>query len=98
MHTDADTLFSRLWESYRQVTPSAGRIHQILGAEEGQAIVNDHIALRTFNLDPVRLGALAEHFLSLGYRQGGDYHFEAKKLYARHYEPPREDLPKVFIS
>ncbi|MEC7377671.1 MAG: DUF1338 domain-containing protein, partial [Pseudomonadota bacterium] len=72
--------------------------HRILGAEEGQRIVNDHIALRTFNLEPVRLEALAEHFLSLGYRQGGDYHFEAKKLYARHYEPPREDLPKVFIS
>ncbi|MEE3169148.1 MAG: DUF1338 domain-containing protein [Pseudomonadota bacterium] len=98
MHTDADTLFKELWDSYRQVTPSAERIHRILGAEEGQRIVNDHIALRTFNLDPVRLDALAEHFLSLGYRQGGDYHFEAKKLYARHYEPPREDLPKVFIS
>ena len=98
MHTDPDTLFARLWESYRQVTPSADRIHKILGAEEGQAIVNDHIALRTFNLDPVRLDALAEHFLSLGYEEGGEYHFEAKKLYARHYEHPSRELPKVFIS
>jgi hypothetical protein len=98
MHTDPDTLFARLWESYRQVTPSAYRIHKILGAEEGQAIVNDHIALRTFNLDPVRLDTLAEHFLSLGYKEGGEYHFEAKKLYARHYEHPSRELPKVFIS
>lgn len=98
MHSDPDTLFARLWDSYRQVTPSAERIHKILGAEEGQAIINDHIALRTFNLDPVRLEALAEHFLSLGYQQGGEYHFEAKKLYARHYEHPSGNLPKVFIS
>lgn len=98
MHTDAETLFNRLWDAYRQVTPSADRIHKILGAEEGQAIVNDHIALRTFNLDPVRLDALAAHFLSLGYREGGEYHFEAKKLYARHYEHPDGELPKVFIS
>ncbi|MBU2953844.1 DUF1338 domain-containing protein [Marinobacter sp. F3R08] len=98
MHTDPDILFARLWDAYRQVTPSAERIHKILGAEEGQAIVNDHIALRTFNLDPVRLEALAKHFVSLGYQQGGEYHFEAKKLYARHYEHPSGKLPKVFIS
>jgi len=98
MHTDPDTLFARLWDSYRRVTPSAERIHKILGAEEGQAIINDHIALRTFNLEPVRLETLAEHFLSLGYQQGGEYHFEAKKLYARHYEHPSGKHPKVFIS
>nr|WP_297399897.1 DUF1338 domain-containing protein [uncultured Marinobacter sp.] len=98
MHTDLDTLFARLWDNYREVTPSADRIHKILGAEEGQAIVNDHIALRTFNLDPVRLDALAQHFTGLGYREGGEYHFKAKKLYARHYEHPDPDVPKVFIS
>ncbi|MBW4934012.1 DUF1338 domain-containing protein [Marinobacter sp. F4206] len=98
MHTDRASLFQQLWQSYREVTPSAEEIHRILGAEEGQAIVNDHIALRTFNLPPVGLNALAQHFLTLGYRQGGEYHFEAKKLYARHYEHPDPDAPKVFIS
>lgn len=98
MHTDRASLFQNLWQNYREVTPSAEQIHRILGAEEGQAIVNDHIALRTFNLAPVGLDALAEHFLALGYRQGGEYDFEAKKLYARHYEHPDPDAPKVFIS
>ncbi|MBK1873573.1 MULTISPECIES: DUF1338 domain-containing protein [Marinobacter] len=98
MHTDRNALFENLWQDYRAVTPSAAKIHRILGAEEGQAIINDHIALRTFNLKPVGLDTLAAHFLALGYREGGEYHFEGKKLYARHYEHADPEAPKVFIS
>lgn len=98
MHTDRNALFENLWQDYKAVTPSAAHIHRILGAEEGQAIINDHIALRTFNLQPVGLDALAEHFLALGYQEGGEYHFKGKKLYARHYEHPDPEAPKVFIS
>ncbi|QSP94714.1 DUF1338 domain-containing protein [Marinobacter salinisoli] len=98
MHTDLKELFDNLWENYKSVTPSADEIHRILGAEEGQKIVNDHIALRTFNLAPVGLDALAEHFTSIGYKACGEYHFEAKKLYARHFEHPDPEAPKVFIS
>ncbi|MDC0664111.1 DUF1338 domain-containing protein [Marinobacter sp. SS21] len=98
MHSDRDTLFRCLWDNYRAVTPSAERIHRILGASQDRAIVNDHIALRTFNLEKVGLDKLAAHFLALGYREGGDYHFEAKKLYAKHYEHPDPTAAKVFIS
>lgn len=98
MHTDRNTLFEKLWQNYREVTPSAEQIHRILGAEEGHTIINDHIALRTFNFEPVGLEALAEHFLSLGYREGGEYHFKGKKLYARHYEHDDPEAPRVFIS
>ncbi|GGE55887.1 DUF1338 domain-containing protein [Streptosporangium jomthongense] len=98
MHTDRNTLFEKLWHNYQGVTPSAAQIHRILGAEEGHTIINDHIALRTFNLAPVGLDALAEHFLALGYREGGEYHFKGKKLYARHYEHDDPDAPRVFIS
>lgn len=98
MHTDRTALFDNLWQNYRDVTPSAAQIHQLLGASEDHAIINDHIALRTFNLAPVGLDALAEHFLALGYREGGEYHFKGKKLYARHYEHKSPDAPRVFIS
>ncbi|MBZ2168667.1 DUF1338 domain-containing protein [Marinobacter sp. F4216] len=98
MHTNHKDLFEKLWDNYKSVTPSAEEIHRILGAEEGQAIVNDHIALRTFNLAPVGLDALAEHFTSIGYKPCGEYHFEAKKLFARHFEHPDPEAPKVFIS
>lgn len=98
MHTDSATLFQKLWDNYLAVTPSATNIHRILLGTQGGEVVNDHIALRTFNLAPVNLDKLAEHFLSLGYTQGGEYHFEAKKLYARHYELEDPTAPKVFIS
>lgn len=67
MHSDRHTLFQALWDNYRAVTPSAERIHTLLGKRESKPIVNDHIALRTFNLAPVGLDALAAHFLNLGY-------------------------------
>ncbi|HEY9121047.1 MAG TPA: DUF1338 domain-containing protein [Marinobacter sp.] len=98
MHTDRDTLFDRLWDNYCEVTPSAADIHRLLDDTQGGEIVNDHIALRTYNLEKVNLDKLAAHFLALGYREGGEYHFEAKKLYARHYEHPEPSAPKVFIS
>ncbi|WP_097459611.1 DUF1338 domain-containing protein [Mangrovitalea sediminis] len=98
MHTDLHTLFDKLWENYLEVTPSAQEIHRILGSTQGGDIVNDHIALRTFNLEKVGLEKLAAHFLALGYRECGEYHFDAKKLYAKHYEHTDPTAPKVFIS
>lgn len=98
MHSDRDTLFQNLWDNYREVTPSAEEIHRLLGGTQGSEIINDHIALRTFNLGKVNLDKLAAHFLKLGYREGQEYHFEAKKLYAKHYEHDDPTAPKVFIS
>ncbi|EKE86977.1 DUF1338 domain-containing protein [Idiomarina xiamenensis] len=91
-----EDLFNQLWEDYIQQTPSAAKVHDVLG--EGRDIINDHVAFRTFNLEPVRLEALAQHFIRLGYKEGGDYHFEAKKLRAKHYEHSNPEFPKVFIS
>lgn len=98
MHADRDTLFRHLWNQYLEVTPSAQEVHRILGDTQDSDIVNDHIALRTFNLDKVNLEKLAAHFLALGYRECGEYRFEAKKLYAKHYEHDDPTAPKVFIS
>ncbi|MCG9697521.1 DUF1338 domain-containing protein [Shewanella sp. Isolate11] len=96
MHTDINALFDALWQDYVEMTPSAAKIHQLLA--QGDSIINDHIALRTFNIDKVNLSVLAKHFESLGYVACGDYNFEAKKLKAKHYEHPDNTQPKVFIS
>ena len=61
-------------------------------------MVNDHIALRTYDLEKTSIDKLAQIFVANGYRQGGEYQFYQKKLFARHYEPPQNNLPKVFIS
>ncbi|SON50915.1 DUF1338 domain-containing protein [Vibrio tapetis] len=92
-----DALFQSLWQDYIQrLCPSAETIHQLLTEE--QALINDHIALRTFAIDPIRIDTLAKPFLDLGYEQAGEYEFVSKKLYARHYEHPDPLQPKVFIS
>ncbi|MCT8125909.1 DUF1338 domain-containing protein [Alishewanella sp. BS5-314] len=98
MHTDVKALFDNLWQDYLSVTPSAKKVHQLLGSSQQDDVINDHIALRTFNLPKVSLDKLAAHFLALGYEECGEYHFEAKKLYAKHFEHADRTLPKVFIS
>ncbi|WP_372862057.1 DUF1338 domain-containing protein [Pseudoalteromonas sp.] len=98
MHTDVNTLFDNLWQNYLTVTPSADKIHDLLGSTQKDDIINDHIALRTFNIEKVGLEKLAAHFLAIGYKECGEYHFEAKKLYAKHYEHSDPTQPKVFIS
>ena len=98
MHTNVNTLFDNLWQNYLTVTPSADKIHDLLGSTQKDDIINDHIALRTFNIEKVGLEKLAAHFLAIGYKECGEYHFEAKKLYAKHYEHSDPTQPKVFIS
>ncbi|CAM4149485.1 DUF1338 domain-containing protein [Vibrio neonatus] len=90
-------LFDLLWDDFNgRLCPSSQVIHELL--KQDKALINDHIALRTFACSPVGLDALAQPFLDLGYQEGGDYVFKAKKLVAKHYQHPQPDFPKVFIS
>ncbi|PFG55110.1 uncharacterized protein DUF1338 [Vibrio sp. ES.051] len=92
-----NVLFESLWQDYIQrLCPSAAQVHQIL--QEEQPLINDHIALRTFNIAPLGIETLAKPFVALGYKACGDYVFESKKLVAKHYEHPEPKQPKVFIS
>jgi hypothetical protein len=104
MHTNVNQLFANLWQNYVAITPSAEKIHDLLNMFEANhekteaQIINDHIALRTFNIEKINLQKLAQHFLNLGYTEQGQYVFEQKKLVAKHFEHPDDSLPKVFIS
>nr|WP_136251410.1 DUF1338 domain-containing protein [Ningiella ruwaisensis] len=99
MHKDVNSLFDGLWHNYLAITPSAEKIHALIGDKSGESdIVNDHIALRTFNIDKVNIDKLAAHFKAVGYTQGGEYDFAAKKLNALHFQHPDPEQPKVFIS
>ncbi len=91
------SLFDEMWKDYLKLNPQAQKIVDLLEAE-GEKVINDHIALRTFNLPEVTIDVLAQPFLKLGYEYKGDYHFEEKKLYAKHYEHSDPMKPKVFIS
>ena len=98
MHNNVNTLFDKLWENYLSVTPLAKKVHDLISATQTDEICNDHIALRTFNIEKVNLEKLAAHFKVLGYKECGEYHFENKNLYAKHFEHSNPMKPKVFIS
>jgi hypothetical protein len=96
MTTKTTALFDKIWQQYLTVTPSAKKIHQLLG--NGNDVINDHVAYRTFNLEKVNLDQLANHFISIGYTECGQYDFSTKKVTAKHFEHTTSTMPKVFIS
>jgi hypothetical protein len=99
MHTSISDLFAGLWADYVTITPSAARIHKLLQQHDNNnEIINDHIALRTFNVSGLAVADLAVHFTQLGYVQSGEYDFNSKKLNAWHFQHPNPDQSKVFIS
>ncbi|WP_069660327.1 DUF1338 domain-containing protein [Arcticibacter eurypsychrophilus] len=93
-----DELLKLLWNNYTLMTPSAKHIHQIF-EEKGEQVLNDHIALRTFNDPRVNIQVIAKPFIELGYVEKGEYKFKEKKLLAHHYEHQDDkNAPKIFIS
>lgn len=96
---EAQRIFDHLWEDYTRQNPKAKEIHDLFTKKEGKPIVNDHIAFRTFDDERVNIDVLAKWFVNAGYEFKGDYHFEKKHLYAKHFEHKTfRDAPRVFIS
>ncbi|HAN32853.1 MAG TPA: DUF1338 domain-containing protein [Myxococcales bacterium] len=100
--TPARAALDQLWRDYVQMNPQIGQVVSAL-TDLGESFLNDHIALRTFDMavspdkdiGMLKLGKIWE---SWGYEPRGDYIFEVKGLRARHWEHPDPDLPRVFIS
>ncbi len=94
---DLRSLLDAIWQDFLKLNPDARRIHQLF-AERNPTIINDHIALRTFDLPRVNIRAIARPFVEGGYKPRGEYYFPVKKLFAEHFEHPDSTLPKLFIS
>lgn len=91
-------IFDKLWEQYIRLNPHTLQVYKHFVAE-GETVINDHIAFRTFNHPSVNVDILSRIFLENGYEFKGDYHFEVKKLYAKHFEHKKDkQAPRVFIS
>lgn len=91
-------IFDRLWNDYITQNPSSRKVYDLL-LREGETIINDHVAFRTFNHPKINIDVLARVFLKNGYEFRGEYYFETKKLYAKHYEHTTDpEAPRVFIS
>jgi hypothetical protein len=91
-------IYDRLWKEYSDQNPSSKEIMHLL-TQQGENVVNDHIAFRTFNMDRIGIDMMATPFTLNGYVEKGQYTFEQKHLFAKHYEHKDNPLmPKVFIS
>ncbi|MEZ5146222.1 MAG: DUF1338 domain-containing protein [Bacteroidales bacterium] len=94
----AKHLFDNLWKSYIDLNPEVKRVYDLF-LSEGEVVVNDHIAFRTFEDPRVNIDVFAKPFEEAGYEYRGEYQFEQKKLYARHYEfKAFREAPRIFIS
>jgi hypothetical protein len=91
-------IIKRLWEDYTIQNPTVKKVYDLFQGVEGR-VVNDHIALRTFDDPRVDITVLSQPFLNAGYRKMEDYDFEEKHLNATHFEHPEDpEAPLVFIS
>jgi hypothetical protein len=91
-------LFNKLWQAYYDQNPSVRKVYKLF-TKNGEQVVNDHIAFRTFNDSRLNIEVIARIFESVGYRSKGEYRFTEKKLRAKHYENDKfANSPKVFIS
>lgn len=93
-----ENLFNTIWKQYTELNPDAFRIHSLL-EENGDTVINDHIAYRTLNHPKLGIKPLADVFKEYGYVKKGEYKFDVKKLYAIHMENEKDPTqPKIFIS
>ena len=90
-------ILETLWQQYAATNPHVQKIYDLF-CDHNPTVINDHIALRTINDPRINIDVLAQPFMNEGYFANGDYHFELKKLYAKHYEQHDSMQPKVFIS
>jgi hypothetical protein len=92
------TIFGRLWSDYARQNPSSDKIFDLFW-KEGENVVNDHIAFRTLDLPQIDIDVVAKPFIENGYQPKGEYYFNDKHLFARHFElPGDENAPRIFIS
>lgn len=93
-----DTFMSQMWKDYCEMNPEAPKIYDLLSSN-GETILNDHIALRTFRHPKLGLASAIRQFEKLGYKLAEqEYVFKQKKLFAKHMLHPDPQYPKVFIS
>jgi hypothetical protein len=98
MEKSLQELLHCLWCDYSALNKQADVIHRAL-EERGESVVNDHVAFRTFDHPKTSIEILAAPFLKRGYQfKGEPYHFNEKKLIARHLEHFDSRQPKIFIS
>lgn len=88
----------KMWNDYSNLNPHINKVLELINDKESNEIINDHIALRTFNHTKVNRHKLSSYFINNGYNPTEDLSFTQKKLKATYYLHPDPTLPRIFIS
>ncbi len=99
---DLGNFLSSAWDNYLDTTPQAMQIVRRFG-EQGEKIINDHIALRTLSHASCGIETLSAQFEAMGLTRAlaskDEYHFSEKKLRATYFHHPTDSsIPKIFVS
>ncbi len=97
MTAGLDQFLQKLWNDYCALNPQAKKIYDLF-SKQGETVINDHIAFRTFQHPKLGIQHISKHFEKYGYQARGEYFFKEKKLYAQHFEHADTNQPKIFIS
>lgn len=93
-----EEIFNRLWSDYTNQNPDAKKVYDLF-TNEGENVLNDHIAFRTYDNSRINIDVLSRVFIDNGYEEKGQYEFEEKHLFAKHFEHKIDKTaPRVFIS
>lgn len=94
-HTE---LIDILWVDYCKKSPYVKKVYDLL-IEQGENVINDHIAFRTFNLPEINISVLSIPIINAGYEEKGSFVFEEKKLIAKHFKHKHDpNAPLIIIS
>ena len=97
-----DAILNGLFKTYFERVPDVQKITNAMikrgWVSSQEDIINDHVAFRTLGVPNLGIKSFEKIFLKHGYHKKDFYSFEAKKLNAYWYAPPKPNLPRIFIS
>jgi len=93
-------LISAILKPYFDRNPTARNALSLLNATlPNSTLAYDHFAFRTFAIQGMGISSLASFFLDYGYSENNDeLVFPRKKLRAKWYSPPNQEMPRIFLS
>lgn len=91
-----------LMRRYRERVPEVAKVSDAMITEgiitKANEIENDHIAFRTMGVPQLGIKSFEKIFIHFGYQKRDYFYFEAKKLDAYWFSPPKPEYPRIFVS
>ena len=74
---------SEMWNTYQKVAPHAQKIHKLF-EQQGESIINDHVAFRTYNHNKININVFEDNLHKhYNYKPIHQYQIPDKNLFAK---------------